>query len=300
MHPGFDLRFEELPGGSRVMGHGERFLDDGYFDAIEICCMPFVSAFDRGHPIVGIPVFPRRTFTHSGWYVREGAGIQSPRDLVGRRVGAHSYQTAYSVLARADLEKFHGVNWRAMTWVIPEDAAVPIAAALPPPGLRIEYVKDLGRVVAALEAGNIDALFVPFPRALRMEGRPGIRALFPAQQEEEARYFKALGFVPIIHAVAPKRRLVDAHPSLPGAIFDVFVEAQTIARQRWEDPAWSMLLGGGRVLSGQGQTCGEDVWKHGRAHNRAALDHLLSATADHGITRRLLTVDELFLPIDAG
>ncbi len=282
------------------MGHGERFLDDGYFDVIEFCFMPFVSAFDRGDPIVGIPIFPRRTFTHSGWYVREGAGIQSAQDLAGRRVGAHSYQTAYSVLARADLEKFHGVDWRAMTWVIPEDAAVPVAAALPPPGLRIEHVKDLGQVVAALEAGNIDALFVPFPRALRMEGRPGIRALFPAQQDEEARYFKALGFVPIIHAMATKRRLVDAHPSLPRAIFDVFVEAQRIAWQRWEDPAWAMLLGAARVLSSEEQTYGEEAWRHGRARNRAALDHLLSATVDHGITRRLLTAEELFLPIDAG
>ena len=38
-------------------------------------------------PFIAIPVFPSRSFRHSAIYVNSASGIDSPRDLIGKRVG---------------------------------------------------------------------------------------------------------------------------------------------------------------------------------------------------------------------
>src|SRR5262245_64084748 len=99
---------------------------------------------DRGEPFTAIPVFPRRLFSASRWYVNAAAGIRTPADLVGRRVGLSSYQTTLSMLAKGDLERKYGVPWREIIWVaateepMPFDLPAGARLELVPPGVRLD------------------------------------------------------------------------------------------------------------------------------------------------------------------
>jgi 4,5-dihydroxyphthalate decarboxylase len=62
------------------------------FDVAELSLSTYVLTGQQDAPFVAIPVFPSRAFRHSGIYVHAEAGVDSPPDLVGRRVGVAEYQ----------------------------------------------------------------------------------------------------------------------------------------------------------------------------------------------------------------
>ena len=81
---GIDLVYLDMPVEEtffRMLRHRE-------FDVAEMSLSSYtVSLFREPHPFIAIPVFPSRCFRHSSIYVSAAAGIASPRDLVGKRIG---------------------------------------------------------------------------------------------------------------------------------------------------------------------------------------------------------------------
>jgi 4,5-dihydroxyphthalate decarboxylase len=59
---------------------------------------------------VALPIFPSRTFRHSAIYVRNDAGIRSPRDLAGRTMGVREFSMTAALMARGVLEDDFGVK----------------------------------------------------------------------------------------------------------------------------------------------------------------------------------------------
>jgi 4,5-dihydroxyphthalate decarboxylase len=49
------------------------------FDVSEFSMSTFLMAIDRGLPLIGIPVFPRRLFSQSCMFVRADSDIEHPR-----------------------------------------------------------------------------------------------------------------------------------------------------------------------------------------------------------------------------
>src|SRR3990167_5377759 len=85
---GIDLAVLEV-GQSSPLRHGsdrhERMLRKGEFDVAEVSLSSYLMARSRGMPFTAIPVFPRRLFSLSQMWVNVGAGIRSPKDLIGRK-----------------------------------------------------------------------------------------------------------------------------------------------------------------------------------------------------------------------
>ena len=79
----------------------ERMLQKAEFDVAEISLSSYLMAKSRSMPFTAIPVFPRRLFSMSQMWVRADAGIDSPNDLIDRKVGLSTFQTTLSVLAKA-------------------------------------------------------------------------------------------------------------------------------------------------------------------------------------------------------
>jgi len=67
-------------------------------------------------PVTGIPVFPRRLFSHGQIFVNADAGIETPKDLEGKTVGLQSFQTTLAVLAKGDLATEYDVSLTAIKW----------------------------------------------------------------------------------------------------------------------------------------------------------------------------------------
>src|SRR6187399_1710474 len=92
---GVDLQVLEV-GQSHPLQHGqdrhERMLQKGEFDICELSLSSYLIAKSRGMPFTAIPVFPRRLFSMSQMWINVDAGIDEPKDLIGKKVGLHSFQ----------------------------------------------------------------------------------------------------------------------------------------------------------------------------------------------------------------
>src|SRR6202012_4779951 len=85
---GTDLRYIALDPEEiffRMLVHGE-------FDVSELSLSSYLLTHLAGGPLIAIPVFPSRSFRHSGVYVREQSDVTRPEDLAGRTVGVAEYQ----------------------------------------------------------------------------------------------------------------------------------------------------------------------------------------------------------------
>ena len=95
-----------------MLKHGrdrhERMLQKAEFDICELSLSNYLVAKSRGMPFTAIPVFPRRLFSLSQMWVNANAGISSPQELIGQKVGLSTFQTTLSVLARGDLQVEYG------------------------------------------------------------------------------------------------------------------------------------------------------------------------------------------------
>src|SRR5215470_14929259 len=99
-------------------------LQKGEFDICEVSLSSYLMAKSRSMPFTAIPVFPRRLFSQSQMWVNVDAGIHSPRDLIGRKVGLNTFQTTLSVLAKGDLQSEYGVPWRDIHWYVAREETV--------------------------------------------------------------------------------------------------------------------------------------------------------------------------------
>src|SRR5687767_11546251 len=56
-----------------------------------------LPAIEAGWQLVGLPVFSKRKPAYQFIFCRADAGIDSPKDLEGKRIGSGSYRTALTV-----------------------------------------------------------------------------------------------------------------------------------------------------------------------------------------------------------
>ena len=89
------------------------------FDICELAITTYICAKAHGKKLTAIPVPLVRQFHHGAILVNAKAGIKSPRDLEGKRVGVNrGYTVTTGVWARGILEKEYGVDLSKITWVL--------------------------------------------------------------------------------------------------------------------------------------------------------------------------------------
>jgi len=293
---GVDLQILEV-GQSSPLRHGqdrhERMLQKGEFDICELSLSNYLVAKSRAMPFTAIPVFPRRLFSLSQMWVNTNAGIDTPRKLVGRKVGLSTFQTTLSVLARGDLQAEYGVPWREIDWYISKDEAVPLG---PLEGVRMQLLKPGQKIGALLESGAIDAIMMPHPPKEALRGGGRIRRLFADPKEEEAKYFRKNGYYPIMHVVAFKTDVLQRDPSLAPRVMAAFDRAKAACMEYYDDPNWSRFVWGRHLFEEERSVFGDDPWPSGVKKNRANLERFLGYALDQGLLARKLDVEELFAP----
>jgi 4,5-dihydroxyphthalate decarboxylase len=291
---GVDLEVLEV-GQSSPLKHGqdrhERMLQKGEFDICELSLSSYLIAKSRGMPFTAIPVFPRRLFSLSQMWVNVNAGIKSPQDLIGKKVGLSTFQTTLSVLAKGDLQAEYGVPWREIAWYISKDEAVPLK---PIENVNMQLVKPGQKLGAMLEQGEIDALMVPHPPREALRGGGPIRRLFADPKAEETKYFQKNGYYPIMHLVAFKDDVLKKNPLLAPKILTTFDRAKEACMEYYDDPNWSRFVWGRHLFEEERKAFGADPWPHGVKKNRANLDRFISFSLDQGLMDKKLEVDELF------
>jgi 4,5-dihydroxyphthalate decarboxylase len=263
------------------------------FDIGEMSFSTFIMAVARDPdlPLVGIPCFPRRFFSPGQIYVNPNAGIRGPKDLTGRRIGVHSFQTTLSVLAKGDLKLDHGVRWEDCSWhcmrgeIIDVDLGDDVAVSRIPDG------KDIG---VMLMDGEIDALISPQPRKSMLENPGRFRRLHDDPVAEDIKYFRKHGFFPIMHIMVMKREVADARPDLPKAIMDTHDAAKALAWSFYDDSNYALLPWSRNALEEQRRVLGADPWTSGFAANRRNVEQFIGYSHDQRLIDEPFPAERLF------
>jgi 4,5-dihydroxyphthalate decarboxylase len=270
--------------------HG-RMLHDSEFDVAEFSMSTFLMAKDRGMPIAGIPIFPRRHFSQSQMWVPPDSGLWHPKDLVGKKVALVSFQTTLSLLAKGDLKFHYDVPWEDIHWLVTTKESVKFKVK---EGVKIEHIgglTDLGRM---LENREIDAFFLPHPPHSVITGETPARRLFADCKSEELDYFEEVGDFPIMHVVAIRQSLLDSDPGLAHGLFDMFNHAKDLAETYYEDPNWSRLAWGRHNFEEERNLFVTDPWENGFARNKANIERFIKYSHDQGLIEKIFPPAKLF------
>ena len=275
-------------------------------DFTEIGLVPYLLATAnddfRGYSL--LPVFPLRMFRHKSIFVHADAGIDSPADLRGRRIGTPGYSSTSLTWIRGMLQDEYGVSPLDIEWVV---AAADSSAAVSGKTSKQEQVTPDSISITTGPEGkdesdllvdrDVDALFhAAEPRAF-IEGHPKVRRLFADARQVERDYYAKTGIFPIMHAVAIRRDLIEEHPWLPKAVFDGYSASKSMAfedmRQKWflrTLPWFAQELESTEALMGR------NFFPYGIEANRKSLEALFRYSHEQGLASRELRIEELFEP----
>jgi 4,5-dihydroxyphthalate decarboxylase len=269
----------------------ERMIQKGEFDIAEVSLSSYLMAKSRGAPLTAVPIFPRRLFSQSQIYVNIRSQIESPKDLIGKRVGLSSFQTTLSVLAKGDLQSEYGVPWLKVQWFLAKEENVPFLSKEGASLQKVAVDKKIGKM---LEEGEIDALVMPHPPKSIMRGSKEVKRLFSDPRHEELKYFRKNGYYPIMHILAVKEELIGKEPWLARSLMDLFDQAKRICAEYYDDPNWSQLAWGRHCFEEQRDRLAEDVWPSGIRKNRANLERFIEYSLDQGLMEKKMEVGDLF------
>jgi 4,5-dihydroxyphthalate decarboxylase len=275
-----------------------RMLRDLEFDICEMSLGSYILGLSRdpNFPMVGIPVFPRRYFSASQIYINANSGIKSPQDLVGRNVGITAFQVTLSVLAKGDLKRDYGVDWRDIDWHCMRPEQLPVEFA---DGVSVQRIPEGADIGEMLGTGEIDALICPQPPAKSLKSLAAagdkVKRLFTDPEAEDERYFKKYGYFPVMHLLAMRRDTFEKAPELPIALIEMWNQSKDIAYKYYEDPAYALLAWTSNIYKAQRDRMAPDLWPSGISANRENLETFLNYCDDQGLMDRPLTVEDLFV-----
>ena len=153
-------------------------------------------------------------------------------------------------------------------------------------GVSIQVIPRGRKLATMLEAGELDAAFVPrIPEAV-LRGSTKIKRLFDNPKDEERKYFQKNGFFPIMHVIVFRDEVLKANPWTPRAIMDGFQQAKDVASRYYEDPNWSLLAWGRHFVEEERKVLGADLRPFGILRNRANLERFMSYSVDQGLIPR--------------
>ncbi|WP_020673109.1 hypothetical protein [Amycolatopsis nigrescens] len=279
----------------------------GELDIAEFGLTYFLRSFDLADsPFLALPIFPNRNFRHSSLFVNIDSGIERPEDLAGKTVGEFAlYGSDPGVWVKGVLADEYGVTPDQLDWVIGgTDHPIPSFDWIPQPvpeGVQVRHTDGDQTLAALLETGELDALLsVDVPQSLLNGSTKKIRRLFVDYEAVERDYYRRTGIFPMMHVVAIRRELA-AVPGLAESVYRAFCQAKDIVQEHYRanaakqhmaviTPWFSELFAENRAL------LGEDWWPYGLDANRKAVDTFLRYHHEQGLSKRLLTSEDIFVP----
>jgi 4,5-dihydroxyphthalate decarboxylase len=271
------------------------------WDVSEMSLGMYVSMLSQGdNSLVAIPVFPSRMFRLSSFFIRRDGPVLTPADLRGKRVGYPDWSHTAGIFARGYLAEEAGIGIDEIEWV---------QAGVNEPGrpelMRIALGPDVRRVSrpetsldAMLLSGEVDALLTSqAPKSSFVSGS-GIVRLFPDIMAEETAYFRKTGIFPIMHVVALKRAVYEAHPWAAMNLYRAFEEAKRRSLARMRDATISRYpFPWVFELARQAESLfGADFWPYGIDANRRTLTAFLRFCRDQGVAHGPVEIEDLFPP----
>jgi 4,5-dihydroxyphthalate decarboxylase len=282
-----ELVFEEV---DPLIAAFRRMVRGLEFDVCEMAITTYICAKAHGKRMTAIPVFLVRAFHHGAILVNSKAGIATPKDLEGKRVGVNrGYTVTTGVWARSILQEEHGVDLSKITWVLSGDEHV--AEYRPPKNVvPIEAGKKMDEMLASGELAAAIGVDVK---------SPDIKPLIPDALAAGLAALERNGHYPINHLVVIKDELIEKNGDLAADVFDAFAQAKRIYLEKLTAGAIAKPTEVDEVHKRVMAITGEPL-PYGIAPNRKVIDALIGHALTQGIIDKPVSAHELFAPSTRG
>jgi 4,5-dihydroxyphthalate decarboxylase len=283
----FEFAFEEV---DPLIAAFRRMVRGLEFDVCEMAITTYICAREHGKRMTAIPVMLVRAFHHGAILVNAKAGIRTPKDLEGKRVGVNrGYTVTTGVWARGVLQSEHGVDLSKITWVLSGDEHV--AEYRPPENVvPIEPGKNMTDMLVSGELAAAIGVEVEHPDVKPLIANPEAAGLTALRER---------GHYPINHLVVIRDDLIEARPELAADVFNAFAEAKRVYLDRLKSGKIEKLTGFDRIHPKVIDIAGDPL-PYGIEPNRKVMEELIQ----HALTQRIITkpvgVEELFAPATRG
>jgi 4,5-dihydroxyphthalate decarboxylase len=280
----------------------QRMLETQEFHVSELALASYTALKGRGRcPYVAVPVALSKIFRHSCIYVRTGAGIETPADLKGKRVGTSQYGATALVFMRGMLQHDYGVAPSDLHWFLGglnTPTEQPLISLDLPKSVRLDFLKAGETLEGKFAAGELDALLSIYIPSLFRQGSPRIARLFPNFKQVEQDYFRRTQIFPIMHTVVLRQDVHEEHPWAARSIYRAFTAAKDLAIEGLYDSdalrlSLPWLLD---HVEEAWRVFGKDFWAYGLEANRPTLSAIGRFVHEQGLSPRAVSPDEMFAP----
>ena len=248
------------------------------YDVCEMSITGYLLARRYGLPFTALPVFTVRGFpqSHVCIIVNQDAGVSSPEDLEGKRVGARAYTGTASLWVRGVLQDEYGVDLDQVNWVSAEEEHVPQYGQDAPSNVSYELGSDLASMLAE---GNLAAAI-----GISISQQYDFQPMIPYPRQTAADFYRRTGIYQINHTIVLRDDLIRDHPGLSQSLYEAFV----LAKHRWLETNPELPIVQELALPDG------DPLPFGLEENAASIDALLRYAKTQGLTPSLMTPEELF------
>jgi 4,5-dihydroxyphthalate decarboxylase len=282
------------------IGAFRRMVRDLEFDVCELAPTTYLIARAYGAPLVALPIFVMRRFHHGGLLIHPDAGIRSPKDLEGKKVGVRAYSVTTGVWTRQVLIDEFGLDSSKVMWVVDDEEHVsqlklPANVEHAPGGVSLAEMMTNGALCAGF-AANAGIGRAGNPMGGWREVEADYPELFPNAADLEADYYARTGIYPMHGTIVMKRSVLAEHPWVAMALYDAFTQAKNewLARldagvaQDATDSRYAILR----------KIVGNDPLPYGITENIKTIEALEATAFRQGLMPRRLSLAEMFVDPD--
>jgi 4,5-dihydroxyphthalate decarboxylase len=279
------------------IGAFRRMVRDVEFDVCELAPTTYIIARAFGAPFVGLPIFVVRRFHHAGLLVRPDAGINSPKDLEGKKVGVRAYSVTTGVWTRQVLIDEFGLDSSKVTWVVDDEEHVtqlklPGNVIHAPAGTSLNEMMAKGELAAGFAAaagiGRTGA-----PTGGWKEAEADYPDLLPNAAELEAQYYARTGIYPMHGTIVVKDSVLAENPWVAKSIYNAFDQAKKDWLAKLD--AGEANTAGDKKYQALRKIVGRDPLPYGIEENRKTIEALEATAFKQGFTPRRMSMSELFV-----
>jgi 4,5-dihydroxyphthalate decarboxylase len=294
---GITLRFLDLS-VEEIFFRQQRYQE---FDVSEMGMSLLMVREPADLPYVAIPAFVSRMFRHSCIFVNPEV-IQSPADLVGKRIGVPEYQMTAAIWIRGLLADEYDVTPDKINWFTGglEEPGRVQKVPLNIPGVAIQPIPQDRSIDEMLRSGELDGYIGARTPPSFASGH--IVRLFPDSEEMEADYFRRTGLYPIMHSMVLRREIHEREPWVAGSLYKAFTAAKdkAIAEMATTASLQSTIPWMHASLERTRAVLGSDYWPYGFDANRPTLEKLVDYCADQHLSPRRVRAEEYFAASTLG
>jgi len=252
------------------------------FDVCEMAITTYLTAKAHDKQFTALPVFVLRQFHHFPIVYNIKSGVQSPKDLEGKKVGVRAYTVTTGVWTRGILATEYGVDLDKITWVVVDEEHVQEyrkpANVIERPGANLAEMLLKGELAAAIGVGKVDS--------------PNVKPLIPDAAAAEAAWYRKTGIYPINHTVVVKDTVLQSDPSLAPRLFAGFEAAKAQFLKQLSSGV--ELPADAQVLAKRRSIVGDDPLPNGLVNNRKALEAIIRFAHEQKILPRTVKPEEMF------